>query len=119
MRLAPTKKLHRGAFTLVELLVVIGIIALLVALTTGTVMKVLARGPELQTRNDIHQLSSAIGTFKQKFGVDTPPSTIRLGFMPNTTYYPNMTNTAADGGLDADSIAYIKRMFPRCYDSWV
>ena len=48
---------RRSAFTLIELLVVIAIIAILAALLMGGVMVVLRKGPEVQTRNDILQIS--------------------------------------------------------------
>jgi prepilin-type N-terminal cleavage/methylation domain-containing protein len=118
MRLAHAKAPRRGGFTLIELLVVIAIIALLVALTSAAVMKCLVKGPELRTRNDIQQLQASMDSYRTQVQIDYPPSMVRLGFMPTTPYYPNMSNPTADGGLDRDSIAYLKRLFPRAYDTW-
>ena len=57
MRLAPTRRTARPAFTLVELLAVIAIIAVLIGLTTAAVQKVRVRTLEVRTRNDISQLA--------------------------------------------------------------
>jgi prepilin-type N-terminal cleavage/methylation domain-containing protein len=68
---------RRSAFTLIELLVVIAIIAILAGLTLAGVMVFLRKGPEVQNRNDILQLSEALQKFKAAYG-RYPPSRIRL-----------------------------------------
>lgn len=110
MRLPPIARVQRTGFTLIELLVVIAIIAILVGLTAAGVMKVMFKGPELQNRNDITQLASAIESFKGKFQVEYIPSRIKLCRTLNQ-YDPNQQ-------LDKDSIAYLKKLFPRCEATW-
>jgi prepilin-type N-terminal cleavage/methylation domain-containing protein len=111
MRLPRTRPAGRGGFTLIEMLVVVAIIAILVALTAATALKFLRKGPELQTRNDISQLTTAVGTFKTKFGF-YPPSRIRLCQF-TSQYGNNGTNQ-----LDADSQLVLSTMFPRCSSTW-
>jgi len=114
MKLAQHKQTTRAAFTLIELLVVIAIIAILVGLTAAAVFRAFVKGTEVTARHEITQLSTALGSFKQKFGV-YPPSRLRLGTSP--AVYP--TGTPYDAQLSADSIQFIRHCFPRFYDTWV
>jgi len=97
------REVRRG-FTLIELLVVIAIIAVLVGLTSAAVLRVLFKGPEIQTQSEIQQLAAAISAFKQEFGVKTMPSRIVLR--------EDMNYNSADP-LEADSRAYLGMMFGR------
>src|SRR5262245_20942683 len=87
----------RQGFTLVELLVVIFIIAILGSLLLVGVIRVLPKGPELATANDIGQLHLGITKFKVKYGI-YPTSRIVL--------------SADMSKLDADSLAYLAIMWP-------
>jgi prepilin-type N-terminal cleavage/methylation domain-containing protein len=102
------RTLVRTAFTLIELLVVIAIIAVLVALTSAAVFKILGRGPEVQTTNDITQLANALGAFKAKYG-SYPPSRIRL-FRSGSSYTGSQ--------LDQDSKQYLQSVFPGLASFW-
>ncbi len=64
----------RSAFTLVELLVVITIIAILVSLLLPAVQKIRVYGKRAQTGADITQLSTAAASFKQEFKFYPPES---------------------------------------------
>jgi prepilin-type N-terminal cleavage/methylation domain-containing protein len=108
MRLPQTRQTGRGGFTLIELMVVTAIIALLVALTAAAVFKFLRKGPEIQNRSDITQLTTAVGAFKTKFGFYAP-SRIKLCFQPGM--YGNSQ-------LDLDSQQVLTAMFPRCTGTW-
>ena len=93
---------RRSGFTLVEILVVIAIIAVLASLILGGVMAFMRKGPEVQNRNDILQISSAM----QKFYADYkfyPPDRIRL--CSNRSQYGATP-------LDVQSLACIGHMFP-------
>jgi len=94
---------RRSAFTLVEILVVIAIIAILAALTLAGVMVFLGKGPAVQVQNDMLQLSVALEKFKadKKF---YPPSHLKLG-----SNYTDYTASAAD----QQSLAVISAMWPQ------
>ena len=64
----------RAAFTLVELLVVIGIITILAALLTPAIMTAMTKAHEAATLNTIHQVELAAQAFMNDFG-EYPPST--------------------------------------------
>ena len=98
----------RSGFTLIELLVVILIIAVLVSLTAGAVMRAITKAEELQNRNTVSQLSNALDKFKTLYGA-YPPSQIKLGFKPS-----DYGNTQ----LDIDSKAFLQKMFPNMYSNW-
>jgi prepilin-type N-terminal cleavage/methylation domain-containing protein len=69
----------RGAFTLVELLVVILIIALLVSLTAAGVMKIFYEGPKVKVASEIRQFDVAIQQAEQELnGVTYLPSYLVL-----------------------------------------
>jgi general secretion pathway protein G len=114
MKLPQIRRGERGGFTLIELLVVLTIIAILVSLTAVAVLKFMGEGRKLETRHDIQQLSVAVEAFKTKFNA-YPPSRIRLAF--NTSQY-TIDPPVLQAGLDADSMAFMKQMFPRAFDTW-
>jgi prepilin-type N-terminal cleavage/methylation domain-containing protein len=99
----------RTAFTLIELLVVMAIIAILISLTAAAVFRFAWKGYEIQDRNDISQLSDAVGAFKTKFGA-IPPSRVKLCFLSSQYTLTNQ--------LDADSYQFMKHMFPRIEPTW-
>ena len=88
----------RPGFTLIELLVVIAIIAILVALTMVGIVPILRQGPQLRTTDDVHQLTIAMNTFKQKFGM-LPPSRVTLSADP--------------AKMDANSLYFVNALWPR------
>lgn len=89
---------RRSAFTLVELLVVMAIIAVLVGLTTAAVQQVRHASKRTQVQQEISQLSTAVESFKTDMGVDYMP----CHFAVKATYDPN-----------EPSALYLKRLFPR------
>jgi prepilin-type N-terminal cleavage/methylation domain-containing protein len=108
----PSIRVPRSAFTLVELLVVMSIIAVLVSLTVGAAIQVLGKVAEARTRTDISELSAAVVNFETKMNVDYIPSKIRLldsGAYDLSTNATGQPNTP----LDFDSFTYIKRVWPR------
>jgi prepilin-type N-terminal cleavage/methylation domain-containing protein len=68
---------RRGAFTLVELMIVIVIIGALMALTAPALMRAFGAARDTQVRTEISQLETAINAFKTTYGVE-PPSRIVL-----------------------------------------
>jgi prepilin-type N-terminal cleavage/methylation domain-containing protein len=102
--------LARAAFTLIELIVVIAIIAVLVALTTAAVVQVLNKGPEVQTRDDISQMETALATFKSKFKV-YPPSYILLS--NNSLDYKPASPDDGKNWLREHSIRALNRIWPQ------
>ncbi len=63
----------RRGFTLIEILVVIAIIAILIALLLPAVQAIRDVVPRTANFDEMAQIGSAIGEFKQKFGVPQPP----------------------------------------------
>lgn len=64
---------NRSAFTLVELMVVILIIAILVSLLAAAVMKVMGKIPEVQTSSEIAEISVAMQAFMMDYNLSNPP----------------------------------------------
>jgi prepilin-type N-terminal cleavage/methylation domain-containing protein len=106
MKLRETSRPRRGAFTLVELVVVIAIIALLVAISAAAYMRFMTKGPELQARHDISELANGIQAFETAFHVDYVPSRVRLYRDLNT--YNNDPSQVAQ-----DTRQYLLRLWPR------
>jgi prepilin-type N-terminal cleavage/methylation domain-containing protein len=104
MKLTHTPRPRRGAFTLVELMVVIAIIAVLVALLSAAVFRILRKGPEVQVRNDISQLSTSVQSFQTAFKVNYIPSRIRLR---------EDLNYQLNNQYEADSLQYLQMLWPR------
>ncbi len=97
---------RRSGFTLIELLVVIAIIAILASLTLAGVMMFFRKGPEVQNKNDMLQISQALQRFKADYK-RYPPSLIRLR--------ANMKDYSANrlDALDDASIAFLNVMWPQ------
>jgi prepilin-type N-terminal cleavage/methylation domain-containing protein len=95
--------LRRSAFTLIEMLVVIAIIAVLASLLLVGVMAILRKGPEVKNRNDILQLSEGLQRFyaKHKF---YPPDRIKL--------CSKWSNYTPGNPLDALSMSYLGTIWP-------
>ena len=83
---------RRPAFTLIEMLVVIAIIAILVSLTAAAVMRALVKGPELQTSSEIGELASKLGEAKSVGYNNTPYLYSKLVLHENGVY----SNSADD-----------------------
>jgi len=66
---------NRSAFTLIELLIVIAIIALLAGLAIPAVTGALQSGKKAQARNDVQQIAAAIKAFQLEYG-RLPTSTV-------------------------------------------
>ncbi len=95
---------RRGGFTLIEVLMVMGIIITLTVLLVGVASRVLAKGPQVLTASEIRQFDVAILAFKSDHNnVDYIPSTIVLREDP-TTYV--MSNA-----LEAASYNWLKKAF--------
>jgi prepilin-type N-terminal cleavage/methylation domain-containing protein len=64
---------HAGAFTLIELLIVVSIIAVLAGLTLGAMGFVNRKGAESRARTEVAALAAAIESYKLDLG-NYPPS---------------------------------------------
>jgi len=72
-----------GAFTLIEILVVIAIISILASLAGYGVLRARKTGLETAAKTDITMISSAIETFKNAFGYYPPTSLSALKIKTN------------------------------------
>jgi prepilin-type N-terminal cleavage/methylation domain-containing protein len=93
---------HRSAFTLVELLVVIGIIALLAAIVTPAVMRAQATARNAAIKAEIDMLHMAIMNYKNEYG-SFPPC-----------YDANPSATLTNGAMTSVAQKHLQRLFPRC-----
>jgi prepilin-type N-terminal cleavage/methylation domain-containing protein len=103
----------RKAFTLIEVLVVMLIIALMAGLLTAAIMKAFGRGRQAQTVTEINELALAVENFRVRYGF-YPPSRIHL--CEKLTYYPGYSTGGIAGmtsTFDQESVGYLTRMFPR------
>ena len=91
-------------FTLVELLVVIGIIGLLAALLTPVVMQSLTKARNAAIKAEIDMLHMALMNYQSEYGV-LPPWQEPNAFLVSGTY--------SNGGPSAK---HLRRLFPRCSD---
>lgn len=98
------KRTARSGFTLVEMLVVIVVISILVALVVPAVSRAMTRAREAAVMAEINGLSTAIVTFKSKYGSE-PPSQITI-VLPNGATPPSWTNYAS-------SMATIRGLWPQ------
>ncbi len=123
MKLGPHTRHKHPAFTLVELLIVVTIIAILVALLTAGIFGFIGMGNEVRNQSEINQLSIAVQNFKNKYG-GNPPSLLYLS--NNLADYTNPIPTDPVNGwptflstgiqrknLVDESSGYITRFWPR------
>src|SRR5262245_44809870 len=68
-------------FTLVELLIVVVVIGLLLALLVPAISQARRRTVEARVLVEIKQLESAVGAFKNRFGIE-PPSHYKVFLTP-------------------------------------
>lgn len=88
----------RQAFTLIELMIVIVVIATLLALLLPAVSSILGNTRDSQVQMEIRSVEQAIGAFKAQFGLE-PPSRITLAEIASQT--------------PARDQAILRRMWPR------
>jgi prepilin-type N-terminal cleavage/methylation domain-containing protein len=94
---------RRQAFTLIELLLVIAIIAILVSLTAAGVMQVLQKVPETQTRTDISEMEAALAAFMTDYNLSDPPPSYLI-LREDMAY--NLANP-----LEAQSANFLRKTF--------
>jgi prepilin-type N-terminal cleavage/methylation domain-containing protein len=107
----PFQRVARSAFTLIELLIVMAIIAILISLLLSAVVRVLRKVDEVRNRNDITQLAQAEVNFQTKFDVEYLPSRFVLCETLND-YQTGMSDPVL-GPLYSDSLSYLTRLWPR------
>ncbi len=113
----PARRINRGAFTLIELLIVTVIIGLLVAMIAPAVMRGFRAARDAQVRAEISQLEAAVTSFKTTYGVE-PPSRIVLfeahadGSDAGGNDWDDVTTFTPAGEL-ARSRAIIRRIWPQ------
>jgi prepilin-type N-terminal cleavage/methylation domain-containing protein len=111
---------RRGAFTIIELMIVVVIIGILVGLTAPALMRAFGTARDSQVRVEISQLENAINAFKTTYGTE-PPSRIVLceaaaDWDPATTTYRLTGDTspfAKSKAQISQSRAVIRRIWPQ------
>lgn len=98
-RVAPAGPPNRGAFTLVELLVVIGILGVLAALITPAVFQARVSARNAAIKAEIDMLHMAIMNYKNEYGSFPPANGV-------------IVKTGVNVGTDPVS-RHLKRLFPR------
>src|SRR5579875_4136479 len=69
----PQKTGSRSAFTLVEMVVVLLIIAILASLAWSVTVNAIGKVTEAQTRTEISELETALRAFMADYGLSDPP----------------------------------------------
>jgi prepilin-type N-terminal cleavage/methylation domain-containing protein len=92
---------NRPAFTLVELMMVVLIIAVLVSLISSAVMMAMAKIPETQTRVEIGEMETALNAFEADFGLTVPPPSVLV------------LNEAAPLSVGGSTATLLQQMFGR------
>jgi prepilin-type N-terminal cleavage/methylation domain-containing protein len=92
----PMKTGSRSAFTLVEMVVVLLIIAILASLVTSVVVSAAGRISEVQTRTEISELEAALRAFMSDYGLSNPPPSLLVlnEFSPLSTPSDNGRSAA-------------------------
>jgi prepilin-type N-terminal cleavage/methylation domain-containing protein len=104
----------RGAFTLIELLIVLAIIGVLASLLMAAVMRTVGKGEEVQARSDISQLAQGIQAFQARYGVkEPPPSRLFLGRSKADYCSDAPACLTFISKFHQDSYEYLTRVWPR------
>lgn len=96
-------KTNRSAFTLVELLMVMAIIAILVSLVAAGLFKVMNQVGIVRTRTEISEMEAALAAFMQDYNLPNPPPSY-LVLREDLAY--NLTVP-----LEAQSLQFLKQAF--------
>jgi prepilin-type N-terminal cleavage/methylation domain-containing protein len=108
MRRASAHRQRRGGFTLIEMIVVIGIIVLLAGLLLQVIVKVRETGPRVETKHDIAQIETAMKTFMSTYDVKYFPSAFILTSDYNVG--PQQSNNPI-----FDSRQYYSKVWPKAF----
>jgi type IV pilus assembly protein PilA len=84
-------RFNRG-FTLVEIMIVVGIISLLASLAMPAFQKVRATSQDRAVLNNMRQLGAAADQYFMEFGTDT----VDLASLVGSSYYVKALNTVAN-----------------------
>jgi len=87
----PQKTGSRSAFTLVEMVVVLLIIAILASLAWSVTVNAIGKVTEAQTRTEISELETALRAFMADYGLSDPPPS----YLVLNEYNPSSTPSAA------------------------
>lgn len=111
-----------SAFTLVEMLVVIAIIAILAALLMPALAAARERSRQAKCKNNLHTFMLAIEMYKQPFGDFTPPwlsamyPVYGIG-TPEVLICPSDSSRGAEGGIPKDFTSAAAEQFPETDDT--
>jgi prepilin-type N-terminal cleavage/methylation domain-containing protein len=102
---------RRTGFTLIELLVVMTILALLVALLSAGVFKVLQTTANVKNTREIRELRTGIVNFEGKYKVEYVPSALVLCSRKDDYYSDPPADTTFKSQLHRDSFEYLGRVW--------
>lgn len=98
---------RRAAFTLIELLIVIAIIAILAGLAFPAVQGALESSKKAQARNDVQQIAAAIRAFELEYGRQPDAQTAADKWLPDNTSVMRAL-TGQDATLNPRTIRFIE-----------
>src|SRR5579875_3766877 len=99
----PQKTGSRSAFTLVEMVVVLLIIAILASLAWSVTVNAIGKVTEAQTRTEISELETALRAFMADYGLSDPP--------PSLLILNEATPLAPDPRDNGRSAAFLTKVF--------
>jgi prepilin-type N-terminal cleavage/methylation domain-containing protein len=107
MKLHRTPPRRSDGFTLLELMIVIGIILLLISMLIAGISYAFGRADEVKVRHEISSMSSALKQWQTDFSVNVPPPS-RIALYQNYSSYTS-------NQLDTESLAFLFKVWPRVF----